>query len=449
MTMMKNLICCLGALFCVFATLFAQEPDWVKNHPISQDEYIGVGMAALSEPDYMQKAAQQALSDMATQIALKVENNSFLHTVDVDGHARQLFEDKIQTSLAAWLEGQQLKDSYRSERNYYVLYTLSKKDYQTNVEERRRQVASTGYHFLLEGIQAESIMDLPRAVELYAKGLQQVEPWIFLNLEVDEDGKRVNVANELYTSLTKVFSGLALTTNVVQVEGEPFKAVPTPIAGCLSRGGVVVPGVKLRACFVKGGGELTPAIVTDYNGTSEFYITNITSKEAIQEVRIAIDDSFLASLPTTYVALLHQQAWPSAKVTVTLKSQPVLAYFYVKDDHDLEGIERNLRSLLVNNYFSLTEDPDEAICFIELASSIEMGSVVPGTTTDLNSCLCSLELKFYNNKSEQLLLNYSVNRIKVLTPVNKSAEQSMAMCVREVMKRVNRELPAQLKKVNF
>ncbi len=447
---MKQLIIILFALLCSFPlSLWAQEPDWVKSHPVSAEEYVGVGMAALSDPDYVKTATQNALADMATQIALKVENNSFLQTVDVDGHSRQLFEDKIQTSLAAWLEGQQLKDSYRSERNYYVLYTLSKKSYQANVEERRRQVASTGYHYLLEGAQAESIMDLTRAVELYAKGLQEVEPWLFLNLEVVEDGQRINVANELYTSLTKVFSGLALTTNVQQVEGEPFKAVATPIAGCLSRGGVVVPGVKLVARFVKGSGELTPPIVTDHNGTSEFYISNITSKEAVQEVRIAIDDSFLASLPKAYVQMVQQQSWPSAKVTVTLKAQPVLAYLYVKDDNDLEGIERNLRSLLTNNYFSLTEDPDAALCFIELSSSIEMGSVVPGTTTDLNSCLCSLELKFYNNKSEQLLLNYSLNRVKVLTPVNKSAEQSLAMCVREVMKRVNRELPAQLKKMNF
>ncbi len=447
---MRPLVLSLFALLCLCPSLLqAQEPDWVKSHPVSADEYIGVGMAPLSDPDYVKTATQHALADLATQIALKVEDNSFLQTVDVDGQSRQLFEDKIQTSLAAWLEGQQLKDSYRSERNYYVLYTLAKKTYRANVAERRQQVASTGYHYLLEGAQAESIMDLPRAVELYAKGLQQVEPWLFLNLEVDEDGARINVANELYTALTKVFSGLALTTNVAQVEGEPFKAVATPLAGCLSRGGVVVPGIKLVARFVKGSGELTPAIATDHNGTSEFYITNITSKEAVQEVRISIDDSFLASLPKAYMQLLQRQSWPSAKVTVTLKAQPVLAYLYVKDDHDLEGIERNLRSLLTNNYFSLTEDPDAALCFIELSSSIEMGTVVPGTTTDLNSCLCSLELKFYNNKSEQLLLNYSVNRLKVLTPVNKSAEQSMAMCVREVMKRVNRELPAQLKKVNF
>ena len=447
---MKPLALSLFFLFSSLSlSLWAQEPDWVKSHPVSADEYIGVGMAPLSDSDYVKTATQNALSDLATQIALKVENNSFLQTVDVDGHSRQLFEDKIQTSLAAWLEGQKLKDSYRSDRNYYVLYTLSKKTYQANVEERRRQVASTGYHFLLEGERAESIMDLPRAVELYAKGLQQVEPWLFLDLEVMEDGTRINVANELYTALAKVFSGLALTTNVAQVEGEPFKAVPTPLAGCLSRGGVVVPGVKLVARFAKGSGELTPAIVTDHNGTSEFYITNITSKEAVQEVRISIDDSFLATLPKAYVQMLQQQSWPSAKVTLTLKAQPILAYFYVKDDNDLEGIERNLRSLLTNNYFSLTEDPDAAQCFVEVESKLDLGTVVQGDVNDLNTCLCSLELKFYNNATEQLLLDYNLQNVRVLVPASKSAEQGLAMCVREVMKRVNRELPAKLKKINF
>lgn len=446
---MKIFTLCFVALLCGFATLFAQEPDWVKSHPVSAEEYVGVGMAALSDPDYVKTATQNALADMATQIALKVENNSFLQTVDVDGHSRQLFEDKIQTSLAAWLEGQQLKDSYRSERNYYVLYTLSKKSYQVNVEERRRQVASTGYHYLLEGAQAESIMDLTRAVELYAKGLQEVEPWLFLNLVVVEDGQRINVANELYTSLTKVFSGLALTTNVQQVEGEPFKAVATPIAGCLSRGGVVVPGVKLVASFVKGSGEVTPAIVTDYNGTSEFYITNITSKESVQELRIAIDDSFVPSLPKAYIHLLQRQSWPSAKVTVALKAAPVMLYLLLKDDMDLEGIEKPIRSLLVNNYFALTDDPDKAQCFVEMESKLALGTVVMGGLTDLNTCLCSLEMKFYNNQTEQLILDYNLSQVRVLVPVNKSAEQGMQMCVREVMKRVNRELPMKLKKLSF
>ena len=447
---MKRYLFTLITLLAVASlNVLAQEPAWVRQHPVSEESYLGVGMASLSDGDYVRKATESALADLASQIALKVDNKSFLHTVDVDGHSRELFEDKIQKSLTAWLQGQELKDSYRNERNYYVLYALSKKSYARNVEAKRSEVTKQGYHFLQQGQQAEANVDLAQAAQLYAKGLECVEPWLFLNLTQRVDGVEVNVPAELYTALSQVFSGMALTTNVAQVEGESFKAVSTPIAACLSRGGVVVPGVKLVASFVKGSGEVTPAIVTDYNGTSEFYITNITSKESVQELRIAIDDSFVPSLPKAYIHLLQRQSWPSAKVTVALKAAPVMLYLLLKDDMDLEGIEKPIRSLLVNNYFALTDDPDKAQCFVEMESKLALGTVVMGGLTDLNTCLCSLEMKFYNNQTEQLILDYNLSQVRVLVPVNKSAEQGMQMCVREVMKRVNRELPMKLKKLSF
>ena len=106
-------------------------------------------------------------------------------------------------------------------------------------------------------------------------------------------------------------------------------------------------------------------------------------------------------------------------------------------------------SLLTNNYFSLSEDPDAAQCFVELSTKLDMGEVVTGGVYDLNTCYCTIVLKIYNNKTQQMLLNYSANQIKVLVPVNKSATASISMCVREVMKRVNRELPNQIKKLKI
>lgn len=65
--------------------------------------------------------------DIVSQIAVKLENNSFLHRVDVDGKTREMLEDKIHSSMVAWLEGQELKGSYQSEQKYYVYYALDKK----------------------------------------------------------------------------------------------------------------------------------------------------------------------------------------------------------------------------------------------------------------------------------------------------------------------------------
>ena len=425
--------------------VMAQTPSWVSSHPVSDKEYVGIGMASLSDADYMKKATQNALADIASQIAIKLENNSFLHTVDVDGHSRDMFEDKIQSSLAAWLEGQELKETYQSESNYYVYYVLDKKVYARNSEVRKRQVLQTGLDYLQKGQEAESMMNLSQAVQLYGKGLEAVEAWVFMDLT----SNGVNVPSELYRAYINVFSNMAITTNVVQMEGEAFKAISSPIAGCLSKDGKVVPNVKLKAYFVTGGGAVSEPMETDHTGTAEFYVTNITSKESVQELRISIDDSFMQALPPTYRRLLQNQVWPSAKITITLKDLPVTAYLYINDEHDLDGIEKRINSLLTNNHFTISENSDASQCFIDLSTKLEMGSVVTGGMYDLNTCYCTLVLKFYNNKTEQLLLDYQVNQVKVLSPVHKSAEETLAMCIREVMKRVNRELPNHLKKLNL
>ena len=425
--------------------VWAQKPVWVTSHPISEKEYIGIGMAPLSDTDYMKKATQNALADIASQISMKLENSSFLHVVDVDGKARDMFEDKIQGSMVAWLEGQELKETYQSDENYYVYYSLDKKVFARNSESRRKQAIRMGMDYLKKGQEAEEMMNLAQAVQLYGKGLEAVEPWVFMDLV----NNGVNVPTELYHAFVNVFSNMAITTNVVQVEGEAFKAISTPLAGCLSKNGIVVPNVKLKASFVTGGGAVSEPMETDHTGTAEFYVTNITSKENFQELRISIDDSFIQALPNSYRQLLQTQVWPSAKITILLNSAPITAYLYVNDDNDLVGIEKRISSLLTNNHFTMSEDPDVSQIFIDMTTKMEMGSVVTGGVYDLNTCYCTFVLKFYNNKTEQLLLDYSVNQVKVLSPVHKSAEETIAMCIREVMKRVNRELPNRLKKMSL
>ena len=444
MNEMKRLVLKILFVFWGLVPIWAQTPKWVTSHPVSEQEYVGVGMASLAEADYQRKATQNALADIASQIAVKLENNSFLHTVDVDGKARQLFEDKIQSSLTAWLEGQELKESYQSDKTYYVYYVLNKKEYAKRSALRRSQILESGMDYLNKGRNAEQEMNLSVAAQMYAKGLETVEPWTFMDLI----SNGLNVPVELLNSYLSVFSGMAITTNVVNIEGEAFKPVSTPIAGCLSKNGEVIPNVKLKLEFVSGGGDISSAIETDATGTAEFYIKNITSKDALQELRLSIDDTFLHSLPSAYRTLLQSQTWPAAKITLKVKSM-VTAYLHVDEDSELEGIENQLSRLLVNNYFSVTENPDDVQCFVDISSKLEVGELVTGGMYNLNACYCTLIMKFYNYKTEELLLNYEINRVKVLAPESYTAEKTLSMCVREVMRRVNRELPVRIKKLNF
>ena len=429
--------------------MWAQAPAWVTTHPTSTEESIGVGSAPLSDAEHVKKATQNALADIANQIALKIDNQSFLHVVDVDGKSRELFEDKIQTNLTTWMEGQELTDSYQSGDTYYVCYSLNKEVYARNAEKRRQQVTQQGLSFLNNGLAAEAALNLPQAMQLYAKGLEAVEGWTFMDLTARQDGALINVPAELYAAYLSVFSGMVITTNVTQVEGEAFKAVSTPIAGCLSKDGTPLPNIMLKATFATGSGAITSATKTDFNGTAEFYITNITAKDAVQEVVISIDDKFFDELPKAYRTLIMRQALPSAKVTISVKPSANTAYIYINEQHDIEGLERAITTTLGNNHFKVTENPDAANIFIDFSTKMEMGPEVTGGTYNLNTNLCTMVMKIYNNATEELLLTYSVNSIKVLTPVHMSAEETYGACIREIMKRVNRELPNRLKKMNI
>ena len=197
--MRKIILSLLLSVYGVFQA-GAQEPEWVNKRPTSPDMYIGIGMASLTETDYMKKATQNALLDIVSQIAIKLENNSFLHRVDVDGKSREMFEDKIHGSLVAWIEGQELKDTYQSGQKYYVYYVLDKNVYARKAEERRQQAIKTGMDYLQKGRAAEEAMNLTQAVQLYGKGLEAAEPWVFMDLTTDEGGRSVNVPVELYNA---------------------------------------------------------------------------------------------------------------------------------------------------------------------------------------------------------------------------------------------------------
>ena len=228
----------LWLLGCI--SMLAQQPAWVTSHPTDDNSYIGIGFAPLKDPDYIKKATQNALNDIALQIATRIESNSFMHTVDIDGKSRELFEDKIKSSVVSYLEGQKLVDSYQNDRNYYVYYSLDK------AQKHKRNAISTGLDYYNKAMQAMDANSLVNAVQLLGKGLEAVTPWLFMDLTTTVNGSRFNVPAELYNAYIQVFDGLTITVNQLNLEGEAFKPIKTPIAGCLSKNGSKPSLLKVR-----------------------------------------------------------------------------------------------------------------------------------------------------------------------------------------------------------
>lgn len=422
-------------------------PSWVKSRPVEDGKYIGIGMASVSDSDHRNKAVNNAMMDIASQISINVSSSSFMQTLDVDGQSRELFEEKVQSTVAANISGHVLKDTYQSKTHYYVYYELDQKKYEKFVESQKKKGISLGLDYYEKGLQAEASHSYVNALKLYAKGLEAIEPYLYLDLSTKYKGKTIDLPTELYNSCIGVFAGLDLVQNITELTVEAFKPSGEPLAVCLSKGGEVIPNVGMTAQFTTGDGVLTADMKTDATGTAVFYITNITSKSPIQTVEVRLDESFIADLPESYRALVDTSSLPAATFTLALKNHNYLA-FYLAERNDVKSCDAQIRSLLANNSFDLSDDSSASL-FIGLTTKMEAGNVIPGELYQMKEYFTTLTLRIYDNQNDKELLNYNVPQIRVLVPADNSKQQAEATCARELMKRVNVQLPQALKKLNI
>ena len=426
-------------------------PDWVKQHPVSGLSYIGIGMAEISGGDYQQKAKQNALSDLVSEIQVVIAANSLLNTLEDDGNVKQTFAESIRTEARAEIENFRLVDSWRSDNEYWVYYELNKGDYAALVEARRQKAIRNGFDFWYKGHITLQQGDLMTAVELFSNGMEAIRPVLNQELFCSYEGKTINLATELYAALAGVFDGITIVLNPATVSVTPFQGIREPIAIGVYRNGNPLRNIRLKAEFVSGSGDLSSMSPTDESGVAALYVRNITSKQAQQEIGISlIDDVFSLFRKGSYAALFKQMLSSLSGATLTINTAQTQTSAYVRSaQSDIEAVERTVKSLLNNHFFNVVASPSEADIIVTLDNKCRKGNTVPGELYNFIEFFSTLGIKIENNRTGQILLNYSINDERTLVPENKSASQGKNMAARELIKRLNREFARELKKITF
>ena len=426
-------------------------PDWVKQHPVSGLSYIGIGMAEISEGDYQQKAKQNALSDLVSEIQVVIAANSLLNTLEDDGNVKQTFAESIRTEARAEIENFRLVDSWRSDNEYWVYYELNKDDYAALVEARRQKAIRNGFDFWYKGHITLQQGDLMTAIELFSNGMEAIRPVLNQELFCFYEGKTINLATELYAALAGVFDGITIVLNPATVSVTPFQGIREPIAIGVYRNGNPLRNIRLKAEFVSGSGDLSSMSPTDESGVAALYVRNITSKQAQQEIGISlIDDVFSLFRKGSYAALFKQMLSSLPRATLTINTVQTQTSAYVRSaQSDIEAVERTVKSLLNNHFFNVVASPSEADIIVTLDNKCRKGNTVPGELYNFIEFFSTLGIKIENNRTGQILLNYSINDERTLVPENKSASQGKNMAARELIKRLNREFARELKKITF
>ena len=354
---------------------------------------------------------------------------------------KQTFAESIRTEARAEIENFRLVDSWRSDNEYWVYYELNKDDYAALVAARRQKAIRNGFDFWYKGHITLQQGDLMTAIELFSNGMEAIRPVLNQELFCSYEGKTINLATELYAALAGVFDGITIVLNPATVSVTPFQGIREPIAIGVYRNGNPLRNIRLKAEFVSGSGDLSSMSPTDESGVAALYVRNITSKQAQQEIGISlIDDVFSLFRKGSYAALFKQMlsSLPGATLTVNTVQTQISAYVRSAQS-DIEAVERTVKSLLNNHFFNVVASPSEADIIVTLDNKCRKGNIVPGELYNFIEFFSTLGIKIENNRTGQILLNYSINDERTLVPENKSASQGKNMAARELIKRLNRE----------
>lgn len=420
-----------------------KEPAWLTERD-SEQAYIGVGSASMSTSEWEQKAEERALATLAQQISVVVENQSFLATMEMDNADKEYFEQNTRVSAKNLLDGHELVGTYKDIKTntYFVCYQLDKQKYRLNKERKESDIASAGYDYLIEAQNALNEGNLFRSLTYYEKGLAVVEPWLFLDLRITHEGKNINIPHALYKGYVSAFDEIQLTVEpetLIFEEGTTSKEIRVK----LTQRGNAVGNMPVVASFDKGMGVISEMRKTDDDGYASFHLTAVTGKDRFALIKFTLSKDVMSGLSTSYRKLLSTQNWIEAFCQINIENKVKIAYLH-NAGCDLSTLPKQLTALLGNNHFTLTPDPDEAQIFIEIKNTVDYAGVIPGEIYNLNESYVNLQMKFYDNNNQQLLYTYSVQQLRVLSPEKNSVEQTLAQCTRELMKRVQKELPKKL-----
>ena len=195
-------------------------PSWVQSRPISQSAYIGIGSASKMRSGSRASniAKENALNDLASEISIQVQGNSFLRTTERNDNFQETYNSMIRTSTDERLEGYELVDTYEDSQNYFAYYRLSKAKYAQIKAERKRKAFELARSQFTSGMAAEDNGDFSTALNAYLRSMYTVRDFWGEDYRMTIGTDSVLLATEIYHHLASLMRNSGFEANPGLVE---------------------------------------------------------------------------------------------------------------------------------------------------------------------------------------------------------------------------------------
>jgi hypothetical protein len=306
-------------------------PEWVGNRPHSASHYIGIGSCSkFSQPyDYQTIAKKNALNDLASEISVRVQGQTFLNSLEVNKSFSEEFISNVSTSTDAKIEEYEIAGSWENKNEFWVFYRLDKGQYQAQKMAKKSAALNLANDFYQKGISAEQNANVAVAFDLYMRAIFALkEYWNESNEYMSASGK-VYLDNEIFSAMQRMCGSLQLKVDKSKVVLTSDNQFSQEVLATLFLGSQAVKGLTLKYSYEKNQGPHKGEVLTTEVGHASVPVTEVNfalpgnavtieldlSKLKVQDLDQKVQDGFIQSFKTEKKVLPIEALLPSFYIT--------------------------------------------------------------------------------------------------------------------------------------
>ncbi len=390
--------------FVSLAMAQGDKPSWVEKRPNTPGYYHGLGVVPSSgnTQEYMQRAKDAALNDIAQQIVVSIDASQISKLSEKLGELSEEYQSAVRTSTKADLEGVEAVDTWQGDDQYWVYYRLNIAEYKRIQAEKKRKAAALGTDLFTKAKNAEKAQTIAEAFQFYLQSLAAIEKFLNEPMEVQYGGKSIYLTNEIFASLQSLLNLVELKAKNPRLDAQVGKPLRKPLEVDVINASTAagIPNFPVRFSFIRGGGDIVPSAKSNQSGTASMQIAKIVATEKLQLVRAEADLTGMLGQNASPLLEMIAKSFtvPDARFTLNVVSLTVM----FETDEMLFGnklklprIEPMLKNSLSSSGFTFVDDPAKANVMISIKSNGREGGDFQGlyttyvdaniSVTDLNS----------------------------------------------------------------
>jgi hypothetical protein len=266
-------------------------PEWVGNRPHSPSYYIGIGSCSkFSQPyDYQTIAKKNALNDLASEISVRVQGQTFLNSLEVNKSFSEEFISNVSTSTDAKIEDYEIAGSWENKNEFWVFYRLDKAKYQAWKMAKKSAALNLANDFYQKGLEAERNSNVTSAFDLYMRGIFALKDYWNESNEYMSAAGKVYLDNEIFSSMQKMCGNLKLSTDKNRVKLTSENNFTQDVFATLSLDGRAVKGLTVKYSYERVQGMHRSEVITTEVGHAAVPVSEVNFSNSANAVTIELD----------------------------------------------------------------------------------------------------------------------------------------------------------------